>query len=253
MPALSHVLGPVFAPQYASEGVRSLKKLIITRELIRQLPSAMYTSFRLHPGITDTLAFNEAGFRTEAAFTVVIKPAHTDVLWRNMRDKTRNVIRRARERHDVVESLDPADFLAFYRENLRDRGLKNRYKERIYLPLITAALERGVGRLTVARDFLGTPQGAIFTAWDGNFAYYLMSTRARTAMNGVVNLLIWDAIQFAAVKNLSFDVNFLHVNKDSLPNYLLLTGFGGQIEARFQVTRSSPVIGVARELKNIWG
>jgi hypothetical protein len=250
MPNLTHVLGPSFAPQYANPDLRSLKQLAITRQLIAQLPRAIHTSFRLHAGIHDTLAFNEAGFQTSVNFTVVIPPAPADTIWRQMRDKTRNVIRRAQERHTVGELEDPAQFLDLYEGNLKERGIHNNYDARLCLPLIAGAVQRGVGRMTVARDPMGTEQGAVFTIWDEKAAYYLMSTRAKAAMNGVVNLLIWDAIQHAAAKGLSFDMDMLHVKRGSLPNHLLLTGFGGMLAPRFVVSRTSPMVRVAREIRN---
>jgi hypothetical protein len=246
MPMMTHVLGPAFAPQHANAELRSLKQLSITRNLISQLPRAVHVSFRMHAGIADTLAFGEAGFRTSVDFTVEIPPAPADTIWRQMRDKTRNVIRRAREQHSVADWTDPAQFIAFYEGNLRERGLKNHYDGALSRQLIQAALAHGAGRIIVARDPAGTAQGAVFTIWDDKFAYYFMSTRAKGAMNGVVNLLIWEAIQHAIAKNLIFDMDLLHVKKHNLPNHLMLTGFGGTIKPRFVVSRSAGLVKVAR-------
>lgn len=250
MPNLTHVLGPAFAPQYAMTDLRSLKQLAITRQLIQQLPRALHVSFRLHAGLQDTLAFNEAGFQTSVNFTVVIPPAPVDAMWRQMRDKTRNVIRRARERHRVEELGEPAAFLDFYENNLRERGVRNHYQTRICLPLMRAALQRGAGRILVARDPAGDEQGAVFTIWDDKVAYYFMSTRTKAAANGVINLLIWEAIQHAAAHGRTFDMDMLHVQRHHLPNHLLLTGFGGVLQPRFMVSRTAPVLRVARELRS---
>jgi len=42
---------------------------------------------------TDTLAFDAAGLPTSVDFTVELPPASKKAIWRQMRDKTRNVIR----------------------------------------------------------------------------------------------------------------------------------------------------------------
>lgn len=247
MPHMTHVLGPAFARQYANSAQRSHKQLVITRSLIAQLPSAIHISFRLHAGIEDTLAFGEAGFRTSVDFTVEVPPAPIETIWRQMRDKTRNVIRRARERHSVVECTDAAHFFAFYECNLKERGAKNHYEDPLYLRLVTTSIQRGVGRIIMAVDPAGTEQGAVFTIWDDKAAYYLMSSRTKDAINGVINLLLWEAIKHASARNLVFDMDLLHVKKHSLPNYLLLTGFGGEIKPRFTVSRASQVVRVARD------
>jgi hypothetical protein len=252
MPNLVHVLGPGFAVPSAHSELRPLKQLQITRELIEQLPRAIHTSFRLHAGISDTLAFGEAGFETKVDFTVEIPPAPAETIWRQMRDKTRNVIRRARETHIVDETMDAERFLSFYENNLGQRGMRNVYQSRLALPLIAGAIERGVGRILRARDHQGAEKGAVFIVWDHRAAYYFMSTRTTDAMNGVINLLIWNAIQDAMSKNLIFDMDQLHVKRHSLPNHLLLTGFGGVVKPRFTVSRTAPAARIMREVYGVF-
>ena len=242
MPALSHVLGPVFAPAaIASVGSPTIKLFGLIGELLAQLPEASHTAFRLHTGITETLAFVAAGFSCDAEFTIMIKPAPREVLWRQMRDKTRNVIRRAEERLTVSEAVDPDVFLAFYEKNLRQRGRKNRYHRRTTRSLISECLKRNAGRVLIAADS-NDIHSAIFTVWDAGTEYYFMSTRSPQAHNGAVNLLIWQALQVAAQAGRIFDMDGVHIHGKQSSNLLLLTGFGGTVVPRFYVRRTKPLI-----------
>ena len=78
-----------------------------------------------------------------------------------------------------------------------------------------------------------------------------MSTRSNEAHNGAVNLLIWESLKHAAARNLTFDMDMLHVVNQAVPNLLLLTGFGGRLAPRYQVQRSSRAVRLAKELMGV--
>ncbi|WP_419759727.1 GNAT family N-acetyltransferase [Acidisoma sp.] len=246
MPTMTHVLGPSLSADVPSgERGRSLRRFTISSALIAQLPQAGHTWFALHRRETETLAFEAAGFSTGVRFTVEIQPSTPDRLWREMRDKTRNVIRRAQESLIPQAIDDPALFFEFYQENLRQRGIRNHYDLRIRTNMVAACLEHGRGRILVASDATGSPQAAIFTAWDDEAEYYLMSTRAPDSGNGAISLLIWTAIQDAAAAGRIFDLDGV----DSRTNHMLLTGFGGTLRPRYLVSRTSTGFQVAQSLK----
>ena len=247
MPTLTHVLGPsISANPPGSESSRSLRRFKITRDLIAQLPEAGHIWFALHRGETDTLAFEAAGFSTAVDFTVDIPPDAPDVLWRGMRDKTRNVIRRAQEVLTVRTIAEPGPFLDFYAENLRNRSRQNTLDRRISGNVLAACLEHGRGRIRAALNAAGELQAAIFTVWDDEAEYYLMSTRKAESANGAISLLIWAALQEAASCGRIFDLDGI----DAGTNHLLLTGFGGKTRARFLVSRTSTSFQIARTLKS---
>jgi hypothetical protein len=248
MPEMTHVLGPAMAAEIvAGDSTRSLRQFNITSDLIAQLPKASYTWFRLHRGVTNTLAFEAAGFSTGVDFTIEIPPASREQIWRHMRDKTRNVIRRAQERLNVAETADPELFLDFYDRNLRERGLRNHYNRDICRHLITETLSRGVGRLLIATDSAGESKSGIFTVWDHESEYYFMSTRTGDSSNGATSLLIWTAIQHAALQGLTFNTDGVN-SKSSL---LLLTGFGGVLKPSYFVWKASKKYQAARYVRSL--
>jgi hypothetical protein len=247
MPTMTHVLGPSLTTDLAgSRLTRSLKTVSICGDLIAQLPPASHIWFECHGQTPETVAFESAGFSSGVRFTIEISPEPVEALWRQMRDKTRNVIRRAQETLTVEEVVDPNHFLNFYEINLQKRGLRNNYDRRLCGNLMAEAIRRGVGRLLVATDASGVLQSGIFTAWDGRSEYYLMSTRSPESGNGATSLLIWHAIQRAASAGLTFDMDGVHGKK----NFTLLAGFGGVLKPRYFVSRTSAMFQVAQYIKS---
>ena len=247
MPSLTHVLGPAISTQ-AGPGSRISREIGVTTKLIDQLPKAAHTSFRLHGGTSNTLAFEAAGFVCGTQFTIELAPAPYEQLWKQMRDKTRNSIRRALDLLDVVELTGTTDFLDFYENNLRIKNSTNHYQRSATESIIVESLSRGVGRILAAVDTAGRYQAAIFTVWDHRSEYYLLSTRVADSMNGATSVLIWNAIQHAAQRGLCFDMDGIHVLDERMPNLLLLSGFGGSIVPRYTVRRASAILEALRSL-----
>ncbi|MDE2240466.1 MAG: GNAT family N-acetyltransferase [Rhodospirillales bacterium] len=248
IPALTHCLGPAISPALDRPGaVKSFKPIQICAQLLQQLPKAAHIWFRLHPDTTNTLAFETAGFSSNVQWSVEIAPAASDVLWKQMRDKTRNAIRRAGDTLQVTESDDEGFFLDFYNACLHEAGRRNSYDEDCLKQLGAEILLRNRGRVLVAARADGTPQAAILTVWDTRREYYFMSSRQPGAHFGAVNLLLWHALQNAAARGRIFDMDGIHVVGTQTPNLLLLSGFGGSIVPRYCVSRSSATGNILRK------
>jgi hypothetical protein len=245
MPTMTHELGPALAMENTPNHPQ--KSLEVTAELIAQLPAASHIWFRLHPGVTNTFPFKAAGFSCGVDFTVRIEPDAPDTLWRNVRNKTRNVICRAQEQLTVSTINDPVQFMNFYEDNLRSRGFSNRYNRHECEKVMNACVQRGVGYGLVAHERgNGRWKAAMFTAWDRRAQYYLMSTRSLDSGNGAISLLIWATLQDAARSRRVFDLDGVTER-----TYLLLTSFGGSIQSRLFVHRSTPAFRFMQSTKTI--
>jgi hypothetical protein len=251
MPPSTYVLGPALSPAFdGTKSIRIPRQITVTKALISQLPAASHIFFRLHGGVTNTLAFEAAGFSCCVNYTVVVPPNSPYDLWREMPDKTRNVIRRAQEHLTVTELPDADRFLDFYEENLRERGRKNEFSRGVCARIIFECFRRKCGRVIATCDASGSLQSAVFTIWDQRTEYYFMSTRRLKSKNGAKSLAIWTAIQHAAQHGLTFDMDGLHLKNKMMPNLLLLTGFGGKIQPRFIVRRSSSLVQMGQLLSS---
>ncbi len=233
MPDFCHFLGPAIDAGNGAPCNRTLRRDKILRELIDRLPPHGMFSQRMHRGLSDVLVFSEAGFQTFAQFTFEIAPDPPDRLWAAMRDKTRNVIRRAEERHEVSDTLSPEEFARFYTEQAAMTGGESYYPAEGMARVTSAAISRDRGRILAALTPDGSVSAAIFCVWDATSCYYLLSMRQHGADNGATSLLIWEAIRHAAARGLIFDFDGLFTRG----NRVFFVGFGGTVRPRFQVER----------------
>src|ERR1700680_2480445 len=152
MPELTYFMGPAIDEGEGSSNTRFLKRLQITRELLERLPRVSWQYVKCHSGVTEVIAFQSLGFRTYVQFTHELPPHPVNVLWRQMRNKTRNVIRRAEERFSITELSDPFEFLRFFERNLKLEGQTNRLDGALCRQILPASLDRQRGRILAARD-----------------------------------------------------------------------------------------------------
>jgi hypothetical protein len=250
MPMLTHFLGPCLVEAEGSSNSQFLRKLSITRELIQKLPKVALTTIKMHYAIDETVAFQEQGFRTSVQFTHEIDPLPVDVLWGNLRNKTRNVIRRAEEQIRVVEMTDAAEYMAFYFQNLRARGARSFLRGPVCERLLDTTLKKKRGRILAAYDDRNKLLAANFYVWDARSYYYLLTTRATESGNGTINLLVWEAMKDASERGLIFDSDGLNSNG----SILFFAGLGGTMKPRYIVAKSN-IQGRMLELMReaVWG
>ncbi len=229
MPAMTYFLGPAIDEGEGTLNTRFLKRFEITRELLGKLPRASWQYLKCHAGVTDVIAFQELGFRTHVQFTHEIRPDRVDVLWQQMRNKTRNVIRKAEDQFSVNELSDPAEFVRLYQRNLQVRKVDNGIDATLCQKIISASLERHRGRILAVHDEHDQIVAANFCAWDENSCFYVLSTRGDNSGNGAISLLLWEAIKESARRGLVFDFAGLG-DKGSV---LFYSGFGASISTRY--------------------
>ncbi len=244
MPELVHFLGPAIDAGAGNAANRALKHDGILRQLLAGMPAASGYCHTLHRETNDTLVFQENGFATSVQYTYEIAPDAEETIWFAMRDKTRNVIRRAADAYTVAELPDPKRFTELYLKNLHARGKDNHYPR--IEEVCDAALLHGRGRIVAALDNDGVPRAAIFYAWDARSAYYILTTRSEQAGNGAVALLLWHAIRESAAHGRIFDFDGVA----SVGSRLFYTGFGGRVVPRYIVTRYSAGHRLARWVRH---
>jgi hypothetical protein len=245
MPELTYFLGPAIDEGEGSPNTRFLKRLHVTRELLERLPRASWQYVKCHGGVTEVIAFQSLGFRTYVQFTHELAPQPVSVLWQQMRNKTRNVIRRAEERFSVTELSDPFEFLHFFERNVKLERQINELDWTLCRKILCASLDRRHGRILAARDKKNHIVAANFCVWDEISSFYLMSTRSRDSGNSAIALLVWEAIKESARRGLIFDFAGLG-NKGSI---LLYSGFGARVCSRYAALRARPMARMIYELK----
>ncbi len=250
LPTLTHLLGPAVDEGSGNANTRFLQRYTVTRELIAKLPPVHRFRQKLHRGYPEVLSFQAEGFRTGVQFTFEIEPLPEADAWNQMRNKTRNVIRRAEEELQVFEMNDVAEFIGFYETNLAARGRKMYSPPEINAAVCTAALEKSAGKIFAAKDpKTSSLVAAIFVAFDSKTTYYLMSTRTAGSGNGAIPLLIWSAIRFSLKRNLAFDFDGV-ANQGAV---LLYIGFGGKPKPTYIVAKDSKRIKFLNSSRGVLG
>ncbi len=245
LPGLTHFIGPAIDEGEGSANQRFLRRFTITRELIRSLPRTAYFYQKLYRGITDILAFQAEGYDSSVQFTHEIVPRPEAEIWAGLRDKTRNMVRKAGQQFIYETINDPSAFIRLYSENLRARRKTSGIDLSICEKLIDACLSRDCGRIYVARQSNGQLAAAAFCAWDMTSAYYLMSTRTLDSGNSAATLLLWNAIKDANSRGLIFDF-------DGVPTtgaVLFYAGFGETIRPRYIVSTSGKILNLVNTIR----
>ncbi|WP_233471137.1 GNAT family N-acetyltransferase [Paraburkholderia caribensis] len=247
LPPLTRSLGPVIEPIGAGGPAAEFRhRMHVTARLIEQLPR--FDSFFqvFDHRVNDALAFALRGFEVSARYTFHIAPGSTSAeAWARMSGKTRNVIRHAATHLSVRPIERPSEFLNFYEANLAARSRKNAYGTIVMGELVNAFVERQAGRLLGAYSRRGQLAGVIGIVWDCNHMYYLLSSRSQTTSGGAISLLIWEAIQEAIDRELTFDFDGF----STAAAYAFLSGFGGTLKQRLGVERLGTVYAVARTIR----
>lgn len=231
---LTRLLYPLVDVSGSKSESADRERFKIESDLIERLPDASCHRFMLPPTGGNALAWQAQGFDTHLEHTFVVDAHLSDSdRWNQMRNKTRNVIRRAEEQLDA-RSLDPAAFLREYQANLGS-GVSSAHVAAVRL-LTEAALERGQGQALAAMTSDGQPQAAVLFVWDATDYYYFLSTRNSNAAElGAVAMLVWRGLLDAWTRGLRFDFDGV----SSLGRMRFLQSFGGQLASRVGLVRAN--------------
>jgi hypothetical protein len=236
LPQLTHVLGPVIDAGKGSPNNQWLHRIDAMEELAGRMPAVSLFSQTCHPATCDVLGFQARGYLSSVQFSAEIAPGSDQQLWSAMRDKTRNVIRRAESRWGVEEVHDPDLFRRLYADNLARAGRRSYVDLGRVGPLFEEASRRGQACIRIARNEAQQIAAGVLVVWDQQRAWYLMSTRdSAVSDNGAVSLLIWRCIQDASRRGLVFD--FDGIASEGTARFY--AGFGARMCPRFSVHKAS--------------
>jgi hypothetical protein len=233
LPSLIRTLGPEIAPLPGKPATVLRRRLEIIHTLIDQLPHFALFEQLFDPRISDAVAFSYSGFVIGASYCFRIDPQQpTDEIWAGMHDRRRRVIRRATEQYGIGPVDDVAEFCRFHDCNVaRDGNLHGAARMRSILGAIQA---RGAGTMLGARDARQELIAAVTLVWDRTTMYYLLGTRRPDiAENGALSMLLWQGIQEACARGLTFDLD--GINSPGMLHFL--AGFGGTLTQRLRVRR----------------
>lgn len=207
MPRLTQTLGPWIAPSNRSP-VRALSEQHeLMTALIEQLPESDYFSQNLHYSVQNTLPFFWSGFQAKVSHTYVIEDlSDGDALWSGLHNRVRTSIKKARKVVEVEWSDDIDTFLSLNDMVFHRQGLEAPYSHDYVKNIDRICRQRGQRHILLARDSSGYAQAGLYTVFDSNAAYYLMTgADPETRSSDALSLLTWEAIQAAGQTSKTFD------------------------------------------------
>jgi hypothetical protein len=238
---LARLCYPLVKPNGAKLETQLRHQFEIEHALIKQLPSTHLQEFILPDVDSNCLAWQAHGFTSRLHHSLVIDPGQpATALWSGMRDKTRNLIRRAQEKFDVTE-LDAPTFKVLY-----ERGLEGR-PPNFDLSLIEriAAKANGAARILAVHDSRGEIHAAVFFLRDAHTMYYFLTARDPASSElGANSLLVWTGMCEANAQGLRFDFDGI----TSEASLKFLQPFGGRVIPRTVVERTSAAYDTRRWL-----
>jgi hypothetical protein len=234
VPPLTRLLFPVLDLSVPKGETLQRTRFQLETELIERLPRAASYEFILPPHHGNALSWQAMGFDARVQHTFVFDAGEpASVLWARLRNKTRNVIRRATDGLEA-RTLSVAEFNREYAANL-GKAVDAEHLAAVGR-IVEAATVRGQGHAVGAVDRDGRVHAAVVFVWDATDYYYYLSTRDKEhAALGAVSQLVWRGIEEAMARNLRFDFDGV----SSLSRLRFLQSFGGRLASRIVVTRGS--------------
>jgi hypothetical protein len=152
MPPLTRTLGPTFTRVSAGPQLSDLAYYRLLFELIAKLPDVVGFEQTFDPQCNNLLAFQVSGFSIEAHYTFRLQNCcDLGEVWKGLRDKTRNEIRRSQEHCLLDRSSDISTFVESYEANLRRSG-KSMIPERGRMKkILDAAVNNDAGESMLCR------------------------------------------------------------------------------------------------------
>ena len=248
MPPITRFLGPVVTLQRGKTQARTRATHSIITELLEQVARYNHVEMTVDAGFVDLTPFLAAGYDVKVHPTFLLNCTwRPEDLWAGLRDKTKNVIRRARECLTVRDIDDVNLFVSFYKKNLE--GAESYFDLSFMTPAYAAAHARQRGKIVAAVDSSGVVQAMVFFIWDDKYFHYFLSTRDRNVAHlGAVSLLLWTGIELAHSHGLWFDFDGGIVND---ARYKFMVAFGGEVANRFDIVRSTPLYQVQHTIRRI--
>ncbi len=203
--------------------------------LVKQLPEVA-SYHQIHPfQFQNWLPFYWRGFEQTTRYTYVLEDLDLETVWRGMKDKLRNTIKKA-EREGVFVRVDDdlEKLLKVCRDTFQRQGLNSPYESQIQKSLHHEIQARQQGKIYSAVDEKGNTHAGMYLIWDEETAYcWMLGANTELRSSGAVQLLLLHAIQEASqfVKKFNFEGSMLpHIEP-------VFRAFGAERKPIFQIRK----------------
>jgi hypothetical protein len=205
-PLLTPYLGPLFFyPEHLTVEQKASFEQKTFQQLWQQIPNWDSFDLEAHLSFTNGELFSQKGFETTHHITYEIdlqQPEET--LFSAFHTNHRNLIKQAAQHNKIVEGKECLPkLLTLHKETFSRKKKPYPFHAGMIKNLVTESIRLESGNLFATMDEQNNITACIFTVWDSEKMYLLLSTvDLECAHQGAVRLLIWHAIKSARDKGL---------------------------------------------------
>lgn len=198
-----------FRPKLQTMKTHSIaeREIELTQQLIEQLPNLPLLIFQTHFTFQNWLSFHWNGFRQTTRYTYFLEDlSNLNSVFDNFKGNIRTDIKKAERLVTITKSNDCALFFDFVNQTLAQKGVKLPFSKETLLKLDKILVEKESRQIYWAEDENNNLHAAIYTVWDKQTTYLLLTGVNRQFSNSsALSLLIWEAIKEASNRSQSFD------------------------------------------------
>lgn len=205
-PLLTPYLGPfLFYPEHLTGDQKASFGQVTFQQLWEQIPRWDSFDLEVNLSYTNEECFTQKGFDVSHHITYEIELQQPEEkLFSAFHANHRNLIKQATQHNKVIEGkVSLPKLLALHKETFSRKKKAYPFHAGMIDQLVSESLRRDAGNLFATTDEEGNITACIFTVWDSDKMYLLLSTvDIEQAHPGAVRLLIWHAIKSARDKGL---------------------------------------------------
>lgn len=205
-PLMTPYLGPYFLlPEYGSLNKALNREDKIFEAFWELLPNRGFFEVQCLPGYNNFLPFHQKGFAhsQRVTYRIDLTKPEEDIYAAFDTSKKRHIKNAGEELviEDVVKQVDV--FYELHKETLTGKGKKYPYSRSFFTKLINTSADKDAGLMLTAKHSSGETAAMMFTVYDHETMYLLISAANKKAIhNGAVSLLVWEAIKKAKAMGL---------------------------------------------------
>lgn len=206
MPALT----PFFQLDFSAlDSLKQTRSLSIQSHVVSALADFID---QLNPALVELnflpfywLPFHHANFQVSPRITYRLSTAGVD-LFANLRGNIRRQIKKSQETHQVSRGTDTQHLFALNKASYERKNDPHPFDAKHLAQLFNHLTDNKCGEVIELTEADGTVAAAALFAWDSTHLYYLTGGfRDDTQSSGAMSHVLWQGIQLAKEKQLTFD------------------------------------------------
>jgi hypothetical protein len=215
--------------------------------LINQLPKAQRMVIPCAPELTNLMAFHWSGFELRLGYTHRFDDLTSEeVLWKGMRDKTRNLCRKAEKLTVINRSASLNSFIAVLEKTFKRQEIDISKSFPLFERMDEVMARRQQRAIYSAEDAKGQVHAAVYVVFDDRHTFYLAGGGDPALReSGAHALAMWHAIKDSGARSKVFD--FEGSMSPTIEHFV--RGFGPRQVPRYTAEKETRALRIYKALK----